>query len=65
MVKGWEVKIGSGLTAAFAFGLNFVLFGGQNYEKMLMTGGEGRVWGRGDMNLNFGRAAWKATSDEK
>ena len=41
MVKGWEVKKGSGLSEAFAFGLNFVLFGGvgQIYEETLMTWG--------------------------
>lgn len=59
MVKGWEVKIESGLSGAFAFGLNFVVFGGQNYEETLMTRGKDVFffWGGGNMNLNLGRAA--------
>ena len=57
MVKCWEVKIGSGLSAVFAFGLNFVLFGGQNYEEILMTWwGERRVWeGGGNHEFKFGK----------
>ena len=40
MVKGSKVKTGSGLSVAFAFGQNFVLFGRQNYEEMLITRGK-------------------------
>jgi hypothetical protein len=64
MVKWWEVKIGSWLSVAFAFGLNFVVFGGQSYEEILMTWG-GRVLRGGDTNLNLGRAELKAASDQK
>ena len=47
MVNGWEAKIGIGMSAAFAFELNFVLFGGQNYEEILMTLGRMHLGGGG------------------
>jgi hypothetical protein len=63
MVKGWKVKTGSGLSVAFAFGQNFVLFGRQNYEEILITRGKDvfEKKKKKNMNLNLGRAAWKAT----
>jgi hypothetical protein len=67
MEKGWELKIGSGLSAAFAFGMNFVLFGGQNYEEILMTwggGGEG-VFLKKEREFKFGKGCVKSSFGPK
>jgi hypothetical protein len=62
MVKCWEVEIGSGQSAAFVFGLNFVLFGGQNYEEIFdmgknvffLEGGHEFKFGMGCIKSSFG-----------